>query len=88
MLLIEAVTVAVAPAASVPAVADKVTHVCVFAAVQFIEAVPVFVSVYAWLDGENVPPAVPDEVRPPAGVTVSGPATDAAVTVKEWLDTL
>jgi len=65
-----------APAASVPPVADKVTHDCVFVADQFIEAVPVFVSVYDRLDGVNGPPAVPDEVRPPPGVTVIGPATD------------
>jgi hypothetical protein len=63
-----------APAASVPPVADKFTHDCTFDAVQFIGAVPVFVSVYAWLDGVNGPPAVPDEIRPPAGVTVIGPA--------------
>jgi hypothetical protein len=43
--LIDAVTVVVAPAARVPAAADKVTHDCTFVAVQFIEAVPVFVSV-------------------------------------------
>jgi hypothetical protein len=72
--LIDAVTVAVAPAASVPPAADKVTHVCVFDAVQLIEAVPVFVSVYAWLDGVNGPPNVPVEVRPPKGDTDSGPA--------------
>jgi hypothetical protein len=29
----------------------------------------------------NGPPAVPEEVRPPEGVTVIGPATVAAVTV-------
>jgi hypothetical protein len=81
--LIETVTVAVAPAASVPPVADKVTHDCTFDAVQLIEAVPVFVSVYAWLDGVNGPPNVPVEVRPPAGVTDSGPATFAALTVRE-----
>jgi hypothetical protein len=50
------------------------------AAVQFIGAVPVFVSVYDRLDGVNGPPTVPEEVRPPAD-TVSGPATAAAVTV-------
>jgi len=80
--LIDAVTVAVAPAASVPPVADKVTHDATFDAVQVIEAVPVFVSVYAWLTGVYVLPTVHDEVRLPAGVTVSGPATDAAVTVR------
>ena len=80
--MIDAVTVAVAPAASVPPAADKVTHVCTFDAVQFIEAVPVFVTVYDWLDGVNGPPAVPVEVRPPAGVTVIGPATVAALTVR------
>jgi hypothetical protein len=62
-----------APAASVPPVADKVTHDCTFDAVQFIGAVPVFVSVYDRFDGVNGPPAVPDEVRPPAGDTVIGP---------------
>ncbi|MBP2687539.1 MAG: hypothetical protein H6Q81_2444 [Deltaproteobacteria bacterium] len=40
-----------------------------------------FVSVYDRLDGLNGPPIVPDEVRPPAGVTVSGPDTGPAVTV-------
>jgi hypothetical protein len=78
---IDTVTVTGAPAASVPPVADKVTHDATFVAVQFIGAVPVFVSVYDTLDGVNGPPAVPDEVRPPAGVTVSGPAADAAATV-------
>jgi hypothetical protein len=42
----------------------------------------VFVTVYDWLDGVNGPPAVPDEVRPPAGVTVIGPATFVALTVR------
>jgi len=79
--LIDAVTVVVAPAASVPPAADKVTHDATFVAVQFIGAVPVFVTVYDTLDGENGPPAVPDEVRPPGGVTVIGPAADAAATV-------
>jgi hypothetical protein len=79
--LIDAVTVVFAPAASVPPAADKVTHDATFDAVQFIGAVPVFVTVYDWLDGVNGPPAVPDEVRPPAGVTVIGPAVDAAATV-------
>jgi hypothetical protein len=86
--LIDAVTVAVVPAASVPPADDKVTHDCAFVAVQFIGAVPVFVTVYVTLDGENGPPAVPDEVRPPAGVTVIGPATDAADIVKVFVDTL
>jgi hypothetical protein len=80
--LIDTVTVAVAPAASVLPADDKVTHVCPFDAVQAIGAVPVFVSVYDTLDGVNGPPAVPVEVRPPAGDTVSGPATDAALTVR------
>ena len=79
--LIDAVTVVFAPAASVPPVADKVTHDCTFEAVQFIGAAPVFVTVYDWLAGVNGPPAVPEEVSPPAGDTVSGPATDAAATV-------
>jgi hypothetical protein len=37
--------------------------------------------VYDRLDGVNGPPAVPDEVNPPAGVTVIGPDTDPVVTV-------
>jgi len=83
--LIDAVTVVLAPAASVPPVADKVTHDAAFDAVQFIGAVPVFASVYAWLDGVNGPPTVPDEVRAPAE-TVIGPAVVAAATVmvKVW----
>jgi hypothetical protein len=79
--LVDAVTVAVTPAASVPLVDDKVTHEATFDAVQFIEAVPVFLSVYIWLTGVYVLPTVHDEVRPPAGVTVSGPATVGADTV-------
>jgi hypothetical protein len=79
--LIDAVTVVFAPAASVPPVADKVTHDCAFDAVQSIGEPPVFVIVYDRLDGVNGPPAVPDEVNPPAGVTVIGPDTDPAVTV-------
>jgi hypothetical protein len=63
---IDAVTVAVAPAASVPPADDKVTHVCVFAAVQVIDVPPVFVSVYDALDGVNGPPTVPEDVRLPA----------------------
>jgi hypothetical protein len=85
---IDAVTVVAAPAASVPPAADKVTHDCAFVADQFIGAVPVFVSVYDRIDGVNGPPAVPDEVRPPAGDTVSGPATFPADIVKVFVDTL
>jgi hypothetical protein len=81
--LIDAVTVVDAPAASVPPVDDRVTHDCVFPAVQLSEAPPVFVTVYAWLDGLNGPPNGPVEVRPPAGVTDRGPATAAALTVTE-----
>ena len=40
-----AVTVVFAPAASVPLVLESVSHAAVFAAVQFIEALPVFESV-------------------------------------------
>jgi hypothetical protein len=43
--LTDAVTVVFAPAASVPPADDKVTHAAAFDAVQFIEAVPVFVTV-------------------------------------------
>ena len=75
-----------APAASVPPADDNVTHDCVFVAVQAIEAVPVFVTVYDWLGGLNGPPAVPDDVRFPAD-TVIGPATGDAVTVKELVNT-
>jgi len=71
----------VVPAANVPPVDDKVTHDATFDAVQAIEAVPLFLSVYIWLTGVYVLPTVHDEVRPPAGVTASGPATDAAATV-------
>jgi hypothetical protein len=81
--LTDAVTVVVAPAASVPPVDDRVTHVCPFDADQVIGAVPAFFSVYATLDGVNGPPTVPAEARPPAGVTDSGPATAAALTVTE-----
>jgi len=84
---IDTVTVVFAPAASVPPVADKVTHDATFVAVQFIEAVPVFVTVYVTLEGVNGPPAAPDEVRPPAGDTDNAPAA-GPVTVKELLDTL
>ena len=42
-----------------------------------------FVTVYVTLGGVNGPPAVPDEVRPPAGVTVIGPAATAALIVTE-----
>jgi hypothetical protein len=65
----------------VPPADDKVTHDATFVAVQFIEAVPVFVTVYDRLDGVNGPPAVPDEVRPPAGDTDNAPAAVAAATV-------
>ena len=44
-LLMETVSVAVAPAASVPLAAERVTQACVFAAVQLSEALPEFVSV-------------------------------------------
>jgi hypothetical protein len=79
---IDAVTVVFAPAASVPPAADNVTHDATFVAVQFIGEAPVFVTVYVTLGGVNGPPAVPDEVRPPAGVTVIGPATFVAFTVR------
>jgi hypothetical protein len=79
---IDTVTVVFAPAASVPPGDDKVTHDATFVAVQFIGAAPMFVTVYVTLDGVNGPPAVPDEVRPPAGDIVSGPATFVALTVR------
>jgi hypothetical protein len=74
---IDAVTVAVAPAASEPLVDDSVTHVCVFAADQLIDAPPVFVSVYSTLDGLNGPPTVPEDVSPVAGATDIAPAVAA-----------
>ena len=42
LLLMEAVTVVVAPAFKVPLVAERVTQACVFEAVQLIEVPPVF----------------------------------------------
>ena len=42
LLLIEAVTVVVAPGAKVPLVDDRVTHAWPFDAVQLIEIPPVF----------------------------------------------
>jgi hypothetical protein len=79
---IDAVTVAVAPAASEPLADDSVTHVCVFAADQLIEAPPVFVSVYCTLAGLNGPPTVPEDVSPVAGATDIAPAAGVVVTVK------
>ena len=78
--MIVTVTVAVPPAASVPPADDKVTHVCVFAAVQLIAVPPGFVSVYDKADGLNGPPAVPEEDRPPAAATDREP--DVAFTVR------
>ena len=69
-LLMETVTVVLAPAASVPLVEERLTQVCTFEAVQFIELPPVFCSVYPWLEGLKDPPWVPEEVRPSGGVTV------------------
>jgi hypothetical protein len=81
--LIDTVTDAFAPAASVPPEDDRVTHDCVFPALQFIGALPGFDRVYAWLAGLNGPPAVPEEDRLVPGDTDSEPAVGAAVTVTE-----
>src|SRR5512134_1241968 len=81
-MLIDAVTVVFAPAASVPPADDSVTHDCTFDAVQLIDVPPVFVNVYCWLDGLNGPPGAPVEERPPAGVTDIAPGAGAAVTVR------
>ena len=72
-LLIDTVTVVVPPTASVPDAADRLTQDLVAAAVQFREAVPVFVSVYTTLDGVNGPPTTPEELSPVAGSTASVP---------------
>ena len=72
----------VAPAASVPPAADKVTHVCTFDAVQFIEAVPVFVTVYDWLDGVNGPPSRPRGGQAPGGRHRHRAGHGAALTVR------
>ena len=53
---IETVTFVDAPAASEPLVAESVSHVSVFDAVQLSYSVPVFDSVYTWLGGLNGPP--------------------------------
>jgi hypothetical protein len=45
MLLIETVTVVLAPAARVPLVEERVVHGCPFEAVQLIELLPVFCNV-------------------------------------------
>jgi len=69
----EAVTVAVALGASVPAVAERLTQVCPLDADQLIEVPPMFWRVYVWLEGMNGPPWVPEELRPVAGLTVRTP---------------
>src|SRR2546429_694529 len=57
------------PPASAPLVADRVVQLVFLEAVQFSVTLPVFWSVYDWLDGLNGPPCVPEEVSPVAGVT-------------------
>ena len=52
VVLMDAVTLVLAPGASVPLVADKFSHACVFDAVQFIEPVPVLLNAYTLLEGE------------------------------------
>jgi hypothetical protein len=72
-LLIEMVTVAVAPTAKVSPAEDSVTHGCVLLAAQLREALPVFVSVYETLGGLNGLLTGPEKVSPPAGDTDNTP---------------
>ena len=72
-LLIETVTLALAPGLSVPLVDERVTQLCAFAAVQLRGEPPELVSVYAIDEGLNGPPTVPEEVNPPAGNTANWP---------------
>ena len=55
-----AMSVVLAPAASVPPVLEMSSHAAVFAAVQLTEAMPEFVMVYVRLFGANGPPRYPD----------------------------
>ena len=68
--LIVAVTVAVPPLASVPPVGERVIQDARLPAVQFIDAFPVFVTVYVLVVGVKGPPTLPDGVNVVAGVTV------------------
>ena len=82
MALIETVTVAVAPAASVPETADKVVQVCVFAAVQSMGDPPVFCRPYR-LACRRERTADSDRTRTirSAGITARAPAGDETVRV-------
>ena len=51
-VLIEAVTVVVAPAASVPLVLERVSQLTALPTVQLIVPVPLFESVQVMLEGE------------------------------------
>ena len=69
--LMETVTVVEPLGASVPDVLESVTQFIetLCEAVQLIDALPVFASVYSLLDGVNGPPTDPDDESPSAGVT-------------------
>jgi hypothetical protein len=79
--LIETVTVAIAPEARVPDVAERVVQDCVFVAVQSMGVPPVFSKVYARLAGVNGPPSEPEDASPPAGVTERIPGGGVIVRV-------
>jgi hypothetical protein len=72
VLLIDIVTVALAPAAKLPLVGDTVYQLP-FDAVQLIDAPPVFWSVYVVLKGLKEPPCVPDDEKFVVGVTDNDP---------------
>ena len=73
LLLMDAMTVVVAPAAKVPLAAERVTQLCPLAALQLIEVPPIFWRVWAWLDGLKGPPELPEEDSPVEGVTEREP---------------
>jgi hypothetical protein len=70
LLLMATVTVAVAPAARVPLVAERVIQACPLLADQLKVPPPVFCRVYSLLAGLKGPPLFPEEVKVSTGVTV------------------
>ena len=68
-VLILAVTLVLAPALSVPLVAESVSQLAVLLAVQASAPAPVLLNVYTWLLELNGPPTGPLAVSPEAGLT-------------------
>ena len=85
LLLMETVTVVVAPGAKVPlSGVERSTQSMVFETLQLMGVLLVFCKVYTLFEGLKGPPCVPEEAKPFGGVTKS---TGAAFTVSSLVGT-